>query len=108
LSWFENAGLTAIKFLNSTIYGKELENDMFVGDYNNGNLYHFDLNDDRTELSLDGDLEDKIVDHSREIVYYIFGQRFAGISDIEVGPDGYLYIISIGEGKVFKIMNKEP
>jgi aldose sugar dehydrogenase len=108
LSWYENPGLTALKFLNSTIYGEEFENDMFVGDFNNGNLYHFDLNDDRTELSLDGNLEDKIVHDSGEIAPYIFGQGFAGISDIEVGPDGYLYIISIGQGKVFKIMNKEP
>jgi glucose/arabinose dehydrogenase len=107
LSWYENAGLTALRFLNSSIYGEEFENDMFVGDFNNGYLYHFDLNEDRTELSLDGDLEDKIVHHSQEINKKIFGQGFAGISDIEVGPDGYLYIISIGQGKVFKIMNKE-
>jgi glucose/arabinose dehydrogenase len=103
LSWFENAGLTALKFLNSSIYGEEFENDMFVGDFNNGNLYHFDLNDDRTELFIDGVLEDKIVQDSGEIKDNIFGQGFAGISDIEVGPDGYLYIISIGQGKVFKI-----
>jgi aldose sugar dehydrogenase len=107
LSWYENAGLTALKFLNSSVYGEEYENDMFVGDFNNGYLYHFDLNEDRTELSLDGELEDKIVQHSQEINKMIFGQKFAGISDIEVGPDGYLYIISIGQGKVFKIMNKE-
>ena len=102
LSWYENAGLTALRFLNSSIYGKEFENDMFVGDFNNGNLYHFDLNENRTELSLDGDLEDKIVHHSQEINRNIFGERFAGISDIEVGPDGYLYIISIGQGKVIQ------
>ena len=107
LSWYENAGLTALKFLNSSIYGEEYENDMFVGDFNNGNLYHFDLNEDRTELSVDGDLEDKIVHHSHEINENIFGQRFAGISDIELGPEGYLYIISIGQGKVFRVMNKE-
>jgi hypothetical protein len=80
---------------------------MFVGDFNNGNLYHFDLNEDRTELSLDGELEDRIVNQSQEINENIFGRRFAGISDIEVGPDGYLYIISIGQGKVFKVVNKE-
>jgi aldose sugar dehydrogenase len=108
LSWLENAGLTALKFLNSSVYGEEFENDMFVGDFNNGNLYHFELNDDRTELSLNSDLEDNIVRHSEEISDNIFGQRFAGISDIEVGPDGYLYFISIGQGKVFKIVNKEP
>jgi glucose/arabinose dehydrogenase len=107
LSWYDNAGLTALRFLNSSIYGNEFENDMFVGDFNNGNLYHFDLNEDRTELILDGKLEDMIVNQSQEINENIFGRGFAGISDIEVGPDGYLYIISIGQGKVFKVVNKE-
>jgi glucose/arabinose dehydrogenase len=107
LSWYDNAGLTALRFLNSSIYGNEFENDMFVGDFNNGNLYHFDLNEDRTELILDGKLEDMIVNQSQEINENIFGRGFAGISDIEVGPDGYLYIISIGQGKVFKVVNKD-
>jgi hypothetical protein len=31
-------GTTALKFLNSTKLGKQYQNDMFVGDYNNGNL----------------------------------------------------------------------
>jgi hypothetical protein len=38
----------------------------------------------------------------------ISGERFAGNSGVEVGPDGYLYTISIGQGEVFKISNKEP
>jgi glucose/arabinose dehydrogenase len=107
LSWYENAGLTALRFLNSSIYGKEFENDMFVGDFNNGNLYHFDLNEARTELSLDGELEGMIVNRSQEIDENIFGRRLAGISDIEVGLDGYLYIVSIGQGKVFKVVNRD-
>jgi hypothetical protein len=38
----------------------------------------------------------------------IFGQGFAGITDVEVGPDGYLYIVSIGQGKIFKIVPGAP
>jgi aldose sugar dehydrogenase len=37
---------------------------MFVGDFNNGNIYHFDLNKERTKLILNGTLEDTIVDTS--------------------------------------------
>jgi glucose/arabinose dehydrogenase len=95
LSWFENAGLTALKFLNTSIYGKEYENDMFVGDFNNGNLYHFDLNEDRTELSLDGDLEDRVADSRGEASSKIFGKGFIAITDMELSPDGYLYILSL-------------
>ena len=39
--WFQTVAPTALKFLNSTKLGKQYQNDMFIGDYNNGNLYHF-------------------------------------------------------------------
>ncbi len=48
--WEKPVAVTPIKFLNSTNLGKNYASDMFVGDYNNGNLYHFDLNDNRTKL----------------------------------------------------------
>ena len=50
--WNATVAPTALKFFNSDEFGGEYENDMFVGDINNGNLYHFDLNDDRTDLNL--------------------------------------------------------
>lgn len=34
----------------------------------------------------------------------MFGEGFAGISDLEVGPDGYLYVVSLGQGKIFRIV----
>jgi glucose/arabinose dehydrogenase len=48
--WDQTIGVTAIKFFNSTDLGKDYANDMFVGDYKNGNLYHFDLNHNRTKI----------------------------------------------------------
>lgn len=103
LTWHDNVGLTALKFLDSDKLGEQYENDMFVGDFNNGNLFHFDLNEVRTELSLKGTLKDKVVDKLDELEGNVLGQIFGGISDIEVGQDGYLYIISIGQGKIFRI-----
>jgi aldose sugar dehydrogenase len=93
--WNYTIGATAIRFLDSDRYGEEFENDMFVGDFNNGNLYHFDLNDDRTELSLDGDLEDKIANLRGEANNILLAKGFIAITDIEVSPDGYLYILSL-------------
>ena len=58
--WFQTVAPTALKFLNSTKLGKQYQNDMFVGDYNNGNLYHFKLNQNRTGLVLRNTLVDKI------------------------------------------------
>jgi len=96
---------TALKFLNSDKLGKQYENDMFVGDIKNGNLYHFDLNQQRTGLLLDGPLADKVASKD-EINQAIFAQGFGGITDIEVGPDGYLYILTFGEedGAIYKIV----
>jgi len=103
-TWKKPVGPTAIKFLPNDKLGKEYKNDLFVGDVNNGYIYHFDLNKDRTELVLAGKLSDKIAE-TDEIEDVVFGQGFGGITDIEVGPyDGYLYVVSIEEGKIFKIV----
>jgi aldose sugar dehydrogenase len=101
--WSTTVGVTAIKFLNSTKLGEEYDNDLFVGDINDGRLYHFDLSEDRTELSLHGALSDKIADNEDELSSAIFGTGFGGITDIEVGPDGYLYVLLYGQGKIIKI-----
>ena len=50
-TYFEEVDPTAIRFLNSDKLGEQYENDMFVGDIVNGNIYHFDLNKKRTELN---------------------------------------------------------
>jgi hypothetical protein len=33
-----------------------------------------------------------------------FGDGFGGISSLNVGPDGYLYVISFINGAIYKIM----
>jgi aldose sugar dehydrogenase len=102
-AWQNTVGVTAIKFLNSTALGQEYLNDVFVGDINNGRLYHFDLNEDRTGLMLEGALEDGVADNVGELAPVIFGTGFRSISDIEVGPDGYLYVLLYGPGKIYRI-----
>ena len=97
--------MTAIKFLNSDKYGKEYENDIFVGTViPNGDIYHFDLSQERNELDLKGPLKDKIVDSYDELVDVTFGKNFDTVSDITVGPDGYLYVISLNNGEVYRIV----
>ena len=75
---------------------------MFVADINNGNIYHFDLNKNRTELVLNGPLKDKIANNPKELHDAIFGKGFVGITDIEVGPDGYLYVV--GNQSIYRIV----
>jgi glucose/arabinose dehydrogenase len=104
LEWNHTIAPTAIKFLNSDKYGKKYENDVFVGSAS-GYLYHFDLNSKRTGLDLPGPLKDKIVDnYEDEELNVIFGRNFGVISDISVGPDGYLYIVSMTRGEIYRII----
>jgi aldose sugar dehydrogenase len=106
--WKQTVGVTALKFLESDKYGEEYKNDMFVGDFKSGRLYHFDLNKNRTELVLTGELQDKIADTDREVdkSNIVFGEGFGGITDLEVSPyDGYLYVLSYHEGALYRLVN---
>ena len=69
-----------------------------MGDFHNGFLYLFELSRQRTELDLTGTLGDRIVDNVVELKQNIFGLGFGGVTDVEVGPDGYLYILSLFKG----------
>ena len=48
-------------------------------------------------------LLDKVVDNDEEVDPLIFGTGFEAITDIEIGPDGYLYVLSFDEGILYKI-----
>ena len=41
--WSVPVGVTSLVFLDSDKFGERYENDLFVADINNGNIYHFDL-----------------------------------------------------------------
>ena len=108
LEWNHPIAPTAIKFLNSDKYGNKYENDIFVGSAI-GNIHHFDLNSERTGLDLQGALTDKVVDNNEDQgMNVIFGKNFGVISDITVGPDGYLYIVSEGRGEIYRIIPTQP
>ena len=90
---------TAIKFLNSTKLGKQYQNDIFVADFHQGNIYHFKLNQDRTGLVLNGSLANRrIANNVNDLKGVVFGYGFGGITDMQISPDGYLYVLSLYEG----------
>lgn len=106
LSWFETPALTAIEFLNSTMLGDNYANNMFVGDFNFGNLYRFVLNDQRDGLDLADlgtELTDKVVNNAEELSSITFGSGFGRITDIKTGPDGFMYILSYSDGTIYQI-----
>ncbi len=103
-SWREAQGVTDIEFLDSTTLGDKYAFNVFAGDINNGNLYFFKVNTDRTGIDLDiAGLEDLVADNNEELEAITLGTGFDGITDIETGPDGNLYILTF-EGDLYRIV----
>jgi aldose sugar dehydrogenase len=103
-SWLASIAPTALTFLNSSKLGKQYENDMFVADVLYSNIYDFKLNQSRTGLLLNGTLDDKVANTPAEDQPLIFAHGFGGITDIQVGPDGYLYVLSYTGGAIYRIV----
>ena len=118
-SWLPSIGITDIEFLNSSKLGDKYANNIFVGDIGdltNGYLYYFEVNEDRTGMKFDSNtrsssqtgLTDLVADNEQEMSTISLGTDFGGITDIETGPDGFLYILTLeresnGEGKIYRI-----
>ena len=103
-TWYHTVAPTAIKFLTSDKLGQQYKNDIYVADENTANIYQFKLNQNRTGLLLQGPLADGVADSKDELDDAIFAGFHDTISDLEVGPDGYLYFVSIWEGKIYRIV----
>lgn len=110
-SWNPSIGITDIEFLDSSKLGSRYSNNIFVGDITSGNLYFFEVNQSRTGLVFDNpDIQtDLVADDEEQLAGITLATGFAGITDIETGPDGLLYILTFdqesdGEGKIYKIL----
>ena len=102
-SWENTVAPTGLSFVNSKFF-TQYRDDLFVGDCNNGNLYKFHLNSTRTGFVFtDSTLTDKVVNSGESMQEIIFGTGFGCISDVTVGPDGLLYVVSVSDGKIYQI-----
>ena len=97
------AAPTGVRFLNSNSLGKNYENDLFVASFNNGVIYHFDLDQNRKALKLER--SNSILAEDQNPKHLIFAQGLGHITDMQVGPDGDLYVLSryFNKGTIFKI-----
>jgi aldose sugar dehydrogenase len=100
----DTIGFTKPIFLESEKYGDEYKDFVYVGVGHNGNIYHFRLEDDRSSLSpVDENKQfDKIVFCKKDLKPFATG--FGAVTDIEAGPDGYLYVVSYLQGIIYRIV----
>ncbi len=106
-SWLEQVAPTAILFprgLSSLYDGMAL-----VGDANNGDLYRFPLNAGRTgfDLSSVTGLTDLVADDATEVSAVRIGRGFFALADLKQGPDGAVYVVSLGAGEIYRIAAKK-
>ena len=102
-SWERPVAVTSIHFIQSPLF-PEYENSVLIGSFGGGILYKFELNENRDGFRFDdNNLKDLVLNKEDNPSEIIFGTGFAGITDIKEGPDGSIYIVTIGDGKIFRI-----
>jgi len=108
-SWEIPVGVTAIEFPNSNDFRK-YDDFLFVADTNKGIIYKFKLDETRTKFIFESPhLQDLVLNMlpdssgNEPMDEIIFAKNLGLISDMKFGPDGALYVISLMEGKIYKI-----
>ena len=102
-SWERPVAVTSIHFIQSPLF-PEYENSVLIGSFVGGILYKFELNENRDGFRFDdNNLKDLVLNKEDSPNEIIFVTGFAGITDIKEGPDGSIYIVTIGDGKIFRI-----
>lgn len=102
-SWLTPIGVTGIEFLNSIQFAATERNDCVVSDINLTNVYIFDLNTARTGFNLKPGTEDGVADSVAERDQYLLGFNFGNVSNIKMGPDGFLYVVGHISNTVYRI-----
>ncbi len=103
-SWKQVVAPTGLSFGNFK-ETRAYDDLLFVGDCNFGNLYKFTLNPTRDGFEFaDPRLQDNVLGDGDSMDEIILGTGFNCITDIERGPDGFLYIVSYGEKTIHRIL----
>ncbi len=102
-SFAQPVGITSIAFLAGSALGAGYDDAVLVGDNNTGSLYLFRLTGTRDGFVLSGGLADLVADGA-ERSQVRFGSNFFVTTDIEVGPDGAVYVVSLGQSRIYRIL----
>jgi aldose sugar dehydrogenase len=98
-------GIAALGFLHGSSLGAGYDNAVIYGSANQPTLQLLRLNASRDGFVLAGDLADGVLDPGDTPGTSLtqFGNDFGIVTDIQIGPDGALYVTSIGNNAVYRI-----
>jgi len=115
-SWKWEVAPGGIGFVTSRALGREFAGDLFVGAatplLNGGYLFRFNLSGSGRHIDVDDPrLRDRVADNlaKHEITEsesLLVGRDFGVIADIETGPNGNLFVVSLTNGAVYEIYRR--
>ena len=115
-SWKYAVAPSPIGFVRGTGLGPQFEGDMLVGasrtTLSNGFLFRFKLNTDRQHFEFtDPRLADLVADNDdkfdlKESESLLIGRDFGVTTDIQTGPNGNVFVVSLSNGAVYEIKSK--
>lgn len=124
LSWKYEVGPSGTAFVEGNTLGAEYNGTMWMGSARGfaqvggtgGSIYRFKFTPDRLHIDLSADplLADRVADNlfraqkfeGTESETLIIGRGFGTTPDIEQGPDGNLYVVSLTDNAIYKISKK--
>lgn len=105
-SWLSTIAPTGIALPFLSNLGTAYDGVAIVAASNNSDLYAFPLDAmTRKGLDLTGytDVADRVADSTTERNQFRFGQAFGRPIDLEIGPDGYLYVTAYTDGAIYRV-----
>jgi glucose/arabinose dehydrogenase len=115
-SWKWEMAPGGIGFLDSRALGSRFAGGLFVGAatpaLKGGYLFHFDITRDGRTIAVDDPrLKDRVADNraKHDIVEsesLLVGRNFGTMTDIDTGPNGNLFVVSMTNGAVYEIYRR--
>jgi uncharacterized repeat protein (TIGR01451 family) len=115
-SWKYAVAPSPVGFVEGRGLGPQFEGDLFVGASRttlaNGYLFHFKFTPDRQHFAFtDSRLADLVADNTdkfdiSESDSLLIGQDFGITTDIQTGPNGNVFVVSLSNGSVYEIKAK--
>jgi glucose/arabinose dehydrogenase len=115
-SWKHVLAPSAIGFQVGGALGRQYRGDLFVGfsttDTLGGPLFRFNLVGNRRMIGVDdARLEDRVADNRTfhdmtESESLLFGTDFGIVTDVETGPNGNLFVVSLDHGAIYEISHR--
>jgi glucose/arabinose dehydrogenase len=115
-SWKFEVAPGGMNFLRGRALGPQFEDDLFMGaatpNLVGGYLFHFNLTGNRRSIGVDDPrLEDRVADNlaKHEITEsesLLIGRDFGVMTDVETGPNGNLYVVSLTGGAIYEIFRQ--